>query len=233
MSLSRKELGFGRVIVGLDTKSVEEVEYKPTYIPPEEIEKRVLDGAKLKAQKKAKEILNEALKEAKKIREEAFEQGYIEGQRQAEAELLKLKQDLSKKWLDFFNSLEQQKEKIYAEYKQDLVLILRKSVEKIVGFLLEEEKSKIIEKLLEEAVSYIQNKKEVVVKINPQNKDLVLEILESLKKEYPNLNICQIKEDPSLEECDVVVENGNGLVENKLSSRIRQIEDILNKIELK
>lgn len=233
MSLSRKELGFGRVIVGLETKSVAEVEYKPTYIPPEEVEKKVLEGAKLKAQKKAKEILNEALIEAKKIKEEAFKQGYLEGQKKAEAELLKLKQDLSKKWIDFFNSLEEQKQKIYAEYKEDLLLIVRKSVEKIVGFILEEEKTKVIEKLLREAVDYIQNKKEVVVKINPQNKDLISEILESLKQEYPNLNVCQLKEDESLEECAVIVENGNGLVENKISSRLKQIEDILSKIELK
>jgi len=233
MSLSKKELSFGKVIVGLETKSVEEVEYKPTYIPPEEVERRVLAGAKKKAKEKAKEILNQALREAKAIKEKAFQEGYLEGQKQARAELDKLKQDLAQKWITFFDSLEQEKQKIYAEYKEDLLLLLRKAVQKITYVVLSEEKNKILESFLKEAVDYIQNKKEVVVKINPQNKELVLEILESIKKEYPSLNVCQVKEDASLEDCAVIVENGNGLVENRLSSRLKQIEEILAKIELK
>lgn len=223
----------GRIIIGLESKELEEIEYRPSYMPPEEIQKRVLEGAQKKAQQKAKEILSQALKEAEQIKKQAFQEGYEAGKKQAEAEVKTLRKELVDKWVSFFNLLEQEKFKIFSTYKTDLVLLVRRAVERVVNFVLETKHEQVIEGLLKEALEFIQNKKELCIKVNPEDKAVLEEVLSQIKQDYPNLHVAQIKTDPNIGRGGVIVENGNGLVDNQVEERLKEIDKILARLELR
>ncbi|MDQ7031531.1 MAG: FliH/SctL family protein [Desulfonauticus sp.] len=236
MSLSNSERiprTKARVIIGLQARELEELEgYSNNLMSPEEIEKKILERATQKAEQKAKEILTKAIKEAEDIRNKAFQEGYAKGQAEAQKQVIALKKDLENKWITFFRNLEQEKKTILANYKQDLVLLVRKCVEKIVNFTLDKEYEKIIERLFTEALEFMQSKQELKIKVNPQDKELILEILNKTKEHYPELNMAQVKEEAQVEPGGVVVENGTGLVENQVQVRLKEIDKLLAQLSL-
>jgi len=230
MSLSKTTTS-PKVLVGLVTRKLEDIEAKDRDVDLKTLEQKIISRSLSKAQAKAKEVLAKALQEAEEIKKQAYAQGYAQGQEEAKQSLEHVKRDLSKQVQTFLQALSAEKQNILESYKQDLVALLVKSVEKVVGYQLEKNSHQLIQALLEEAIFLLEEKEgELVIKVNPQDETNLNQILANLKDSF--LEKCKIKPDPKVPPLEVQVQAGNSLVKNNLEDRLKKVEQLLRQVSL-
>ncbi|MBT8764284.1 hypothetical protein KFV02_10100 [Desulfohalobiaceae bacterium Ax17] len=234
MSKSFSKPDSGKVIVGLQTRFLAELEARATdrsYLTPE-TEDKFWERVKARAQEKAREIIARAMQEAQGIREQAREEGLKQGQAQAAREIEKVKQKLTDDFARVISQIEQEKCNIWQRFRQDLVLLTRAAVEKVLGLELEKNKEKVLENLLDQALELIESKEELVIRVNPDDTELLQGIMDKLRAKHPQLSLWQVKPDPQITQGGLVLENGKGMVDNTIEGRYAAVKKILDELSL-
>ncbi len=237
MSLSdapRKITG-GRVIMGLRTRDLEEVNAESRQavrIDTPETEARFLERVREKARGKASEIINQAMTEAKEIRNKAREEGRARGMARADQEIQATREELSSNMGKVIASLKNEQSKIRNEYLQDMVLVLRASVEKILGLEIQENRINILESLLDQSLDLAESNKKLTLTVSPDDEEILKELLENAREKYPVVEGCRIKSSAKIKKGGLILENGNGMVDNTLDSRFEQIKKIVEQVSL-
>ena len=228
----------GRVIVGLETKLLSEVETKQFDQPllKPETEVQFWERVRLRAEQKAREIIAQAMEEAETIRnqarQEGLAEGLAEGRAEADREIENLKQEFGAQFSRLMASIQEEKSKIWQEYQEELVLLTKVAVEKVLGVTLAENKEQILANLFHQALEQIEKKKELLIKVNPDDAELMQEMLEKAKTAYPQLSKCQLKADPAIEQGGVILETKNSIVNNTIDARYGEVKKILDQLDV-
>ena len=197
-----------------------------------EREENFLQQVSLKAQSKAKDIIQEAMQEAESIRSQAYQEGLNQAQQDIQKQVQQTRDSLNKQFHQLINSLQKEKHKIWEDHSQDLVLLTKSAVEKVLNLELEAKRQESLTRLLEEGLETIDNQKGLTLKIHPQDGELLEDLLQQAQARFPALEKWRIKKDQKLEPGGVILETENGMVDNSLSTRWSEIMAVLEDLTL-
>ena len=226
----------GRVIFGLQSRGLEEMdreaESAARTITPDQ-EQEFLGRVKEKAREKASEILNQAMQEASQMREDSVKQGYEEGLKNAKAEIEKQKKDLAQKFEKFLSQMHKEKKDICERHRENLVMVMQAGLEKVVGQKIDDDYARVMESLLREALEQMEQSRELTIKVHENDQELIKNLLAKAGDEHPELGKCKVRASRKIQKGGLVLESGQGMVDNTLDSRYSKVREVVDKISLK
>ena len=232
MSLSSSGNG-GRVIIGLQSKELRDVECREDSPWMDECsQEEFVERVREKARGAARDVLARAMEKSEEIKSRAYQEGLAEGRDQGRQENEKMATELADRIHKALEGIATQREKIYAGYRRDMVVLLKAAVDKVLGWQLEEEREKTLFKLFDEAVEHLASGEELTVRVRPEDKEVVDRGVAALKENRPRMGSVQVVPSNDLEKGGVVVENENGIVDNSIESRLQAVRQILDQISL-
>lgn len=237
MSLSNTagKLTTGRVIIGLQTRGLDEINAEArdaVRIATPENEEKFMERVRARAKQKATEIINQALAEARDIKSHAFEEGHRSGLSKAEEEIAAQKDELSASLAKIFDTLKQEKRKIWTEHRQDIAMVLKASLDKILAIELEANKIDVMSNLLEQALEQAECSKSLTLTVSAKDEKIMRELLEKARQKRPEMASCRLKASKKVSKGGLILENGNGMVDNTIESRYKQIKEIVDQLSL-
>ncbi|WP_028574041.1 FliH/SctL family protein [Desulfonatronovibrio hydrogenovorans] len=237
MSLSDASPKFkgGRVIIGLQSRALDEMDLEARNsirLATPETEEKFLERVRERAGQKASEIISKAMAEAKEIKQKASEQGFEQGLSKSRREIDTVKESLSKDVARIFANLKQEKHKIWTRYRQDMVLVLRTSLERILGIEIEKNRAEILGILMDQALELVERGKELSLTVSPKDQELIEELMERAREKHPDIGNCRVKVSEKIKKGGLILENGSGVADNTLDSRYKQVKEIVDRISL-
>ncbi len=185
-----------------------------------------------KAAGMAKDMLERAAAEAGSIREQARQEGYAKGLEEAEAELESFRTGMADSVSGVLSAIEGQCSAIFAEWRGDLVALVRMAVEKGLARELSEERAATLEGLLPEAVAQLEKRRELVIRVHPDDEPVIADIVGVTKDRYPDVASWRVRGDASITPGGLVVESETSLADGRVESRMAVIEEIMDRLSL-
>lgn len=192
--------------------------------PATEIE--YMERVREKAKEKAREILEKAQSDAQELREKARQEGYDEGMRQASGELEEFRSGMSEAVSAVLSAIEGQRETLAAAWRNELVTLMRLSVEKIVNHELSENRVELMAALFDNAAARLGQSARNVVRVSPEDEPVVADIIASASSKIP-AGAFTVRADHTLAPGSLIVENDESMADNSLQGRRALIEEAL------
>lgn len=180
----------------------------------------------------ARNLLAEAKAEAEIIREQARKEGYDEGLAEAEAELESFRSGMAESVSAVLSAIEGQCSAIFSQWRGDLVGIARLAVERITALELEDKRAQTLEALLTEAVGLLEKRRELVIRVSPEDEPMIKDIVEQTKQRFEDVRSWRVKSDPAVSPGGMVAESESSLAEGRLESRKAAVDEILSRLTL-
>ncbi len=221
----------GRVIVGLESKQLGEIEQQnqePLW--SEENIENYVQRVKERARNVARDIINEAMREGEEIKAEAYNEGIKKGREEARAEEENRVAEFRENMRKALQDISEGREKIWADYRNDLLLLTQAAVEKTLGIELEEERQKIVSSLWEEALQLLESGQDITLRVRPEDKEVMQEAVAAWKEGNPRIGNVQVVPSRDLSKGGVVVESDSGIVDNSIQTRLDEVRGILDSI---
>ncbi|WP_018124823.1 FliH/SctL family protein [Desulfovibrio oxyclinae] len=227
----------GRVIMGMDTPgpnemSLQELEGKKRLMWDESIDEEYTARVRARAQAMAKDILAKAMQEAEQLKASAHEEGYNEGLAQAQQQLDQHVSSIGQTFQATVESLNSQGRNLWSDRRDDILKLVKAAVAKTIQVELSEQRVESLTALLEEALSKLEEQRELTIRCAPQDQELLDELMRQAKERNPGIGHWQLRPDPALENGGVVVETAQGRVDNTVDSRWAAVEPILEQMTL-
>lgn len=197
-----------------------------------ELDAEYLDRVKARAAQKAKEILVQAEAEAKEIRRRAMEEGFAQGLEQADQQVEQARKDMAAKLGQALKAVDQGRKAVWSEYRKDLAALASAAVDKILAVELSANRREVIAAYLDQAVEILDTERRLTLRVHPSDKALMAEILQLAAKELPEAAQWKVASDPDLEPGSLIVDSGDGLVDNSQSSRRAAVMALLDQLRL-
>ncbi len=232
LSDESKPREWGSVFMGTTTVSVASVEGDKNQNWSPADESAYLERVRAKAVEKASAILEEAQRDAERIRQEAHEQGYAAGEAEAEAELAEFRSAMGDSVASVLHAIEGQCSSIFARWRAELVAVLQAAVEKGVGMGLSADTNALLESLYVQAVSALENRRNLVIRVNPEDEPAIADIVALTQTRYPDLKIWSVKGDPSINPGGLVVESEDSLADARVENRMALVEEVLRTLTI-
>ena len=194
----------------------------------EEYFRRVRD----KAAAMAREVVDSAQAEIEEMRARAREEGLAEGRRLAAAEKEKFLSDQARALAASLGGLCTGCADLWNEQRQELVTLVRLTVEKLLNIELSARRTEILASLLHQAVEAIDSTRGLTVVVSPDDKELVDELLARAKAENPRLAQFSMRTEPGMTPGGLRLESEQGMVDNTLEGRWKAIEPILDQLAI-
>ena len=191
-----------------------------------------LARVKEKAEQLAAGIIADARIEADRLREEARKEGLDAGLADAQAELDAFRTGMTESVSSVLNAIEGQCSHIFDQWREDLVGVAQLAVEKITGIQLAAERRSILEALLVEAVSVLEKRREIVIRVNPEDEPVLADILGMTQERYPDVKSWRVKADATISPGGMMVESESSLAEGRLESRRAAVEEVMSRLVL-
>lgn len=172
--------------------------------------RRIIEAAEQQAQV--------ILEEAVRLREETLESGREEGYREGLAE-----------WDQARLAMQGARESLDAKYEAELVRLAVKIAEKIIGEELRTSPETIVS-IARESMRGIRNEQNLTVRVSASEKEQVVRQLDSLNRELGVGRNVQVIGDSSLSPGGCIVESERGIVDARLKTQLKRLEDILLRI---
>ncbi|XPV77140.1 MAG: FliH/SctL family protein [Desulfovibrio sp.] len=226
----------GRVVMGMDTPgpdtmSIQELEGKRQCAWDSNTDEDYIARVKKKAENMARDILSKAMTEAAEVREQAKQQGYEEGlalgQDQVNAHIAALTNDTS----TLLQSVADNGVEILQQRHEETLHLIRLAVAHATGIEMSENRQQSLSTLLREATEHLEATHNFVISVNPEDYELMQELLEQAKIINPTLGMWNLKTDPQIGG-GVIIETNQGMVENTTDSRWQEVENILSQMAL-
>lgn len=233
MSLSdTKKPRWGTVYMGTTAVTLDSVEGDRSQNWTGEDEARYLERVRGKAADMAAKILEDAKAEADAIRQAAHEEGYSAGMAQAEREIEEFQTAISGSVSAVLSSIETECGSIYAAWRDDLVTLLRVAAEKAIGMHLVEDKARLLEEVYIQAVAALENRRNLVIRVNPEDEAAIGDIVVMTQARFPDLKAWSVKADAAISPGGLVVESEDSLADNRLEKRAALVNEILKNLSL-
>ncbi len=230
-------LASGRVILGLNSNGPEETSVGqiegntgPQYT--DDTASDFFNRVRSKATNMAKDIITKAMTDAEQLKEKAKEDGFAEGMAQAEEQAAQQIQEMVNAFGETLNELKSQRAALWNEYHQDFLTLLRLAVEKTLHLQLKESRMEILGHLLDQSLEIIDSRTELVVKAHPDDVPALSDLLEQAAQSRTGLNNWRIKGDAKLHPGGILIESGEGMVDNTIEGRWSMVEQVLSQIDI-
>ncbi|SHN56552.1 FliH/SctL family protein [Desulfovibrio litoralis] len=198
----------------------------------EKTEKEYLERIKKQAIAKATEIIRDAKAESEQLYKDAKEKGYTDGLSEAKNELEEFRKELGANVGSVIEAIQGQSSKIFDKYREDLVILTKQAVEKILAYELSEEKKLVLEKLFREAMLKLDNRNNVIIKVNPDDEFIINDIISSASLKYPDLKIWRVQADSNIQSGGILLETQDSLIDNRIESRTQIVKEVLDSLNL-
>jgi flagellar assembly protein FliH len=196
------------------------------------LEDEFFERVREKAALRAREILAQAQDEAEAIKDRAYREGLARGRQEAGREAERMRQELSERFEAFLSGLDQDKTSLMERYKQDIVSFISLAVNKVVQQELDENRCEVLRNLLNEALELVDREREVTLSVNPEDGDLVRELMEQARAGYPRLEHWQIKTTPKVQPGGVVLETAGSRIDNTIENRWQAVNEVLDQLAI-
>lgn len=226
-----------RVIVGATGTSLDETTLESlsgssvrAWDPNMEAEywRRVRD----KAQAMAQEIVAKAKVEAEALRQQALQEGYHEGVRLAEEKYETIIADMSHGFAAALDHLDSHTDAVWRERRQDIVTLARLAVEKTLAVEMSGRREEILGALLDECLERVENLRQLVIRVHPEDQELMEELLKRAKSVHPSLERWRLKGNPDAARFSLLVETEQGVADGSVATRFQAVESILAQLTL-
>jgi len=223
---------WGRIFIGSTTVDLAlvEGEMRRNWTPEEEA--AYLERVRVKAAQKAAEILESARREADALREDAKQAGYAAGLAEAEEEITAFRSAMGDSVSSVLNAIEGQCSTIFTRWREELTTLLRLCVEKGVGITLSRNQAGVLEALYTQAVTTLENRRNLVIHVNPEDEPLIGDIVGLTLAKYPDLKAWSVKADSAVAPGGLTVESDDSLADNRLERRMALVNELLEKLTL-
>lgn len=205
----------------------------------------ILDAARQEAdtiRDKARQLHEEAannraeaeaeLAEAERIRLAGHDEGYSHGVEQALLELEEQRGHIDATTLSVLKAMEDQCNHLFESWREELAALLRQSVDTASGWVLDENRTAILEKLLEKSLEQLEQHRRIVVRANPEDAPAVEEVIDAVRRRFNDLQSWDIQPDPTMDPGGLVVESVSGKVDNRAETRRDIVEQALRHLTL-
>ena len=164
----------------------------------------------------AEQVLDAARQEGEAIREaarlayeEEKERGYAEGLALGKMEMAERMLDTMTRGVDYLEGLE-----------GTLVNLVMNAMNKIIdGFT---DKERVIS-VVRKSLGYVRSQKRVVMRVAPEDAELVQAEMQSLLRDYPGIGILDVAVDPRLQSGACILESELGLIDASLDVQLEGI----------
>ena len=191
-----------------------------------------LERVRAKATTLAQDILERARAEADSLRAQARAQGHEEGLTQARQELDEFRANMGDSASAVLRAIEAQSGSVLADWKDDLVAILRLAVTRITGLTLADDRAAVLQTLYLDAVKRFDDHRRLTIYVNPEDEAAVADIILAAKERVPGLEAWSVKPDPDLAPGGLRIESASSLADNSLAAREKAVNDILDGLEI-
>lgn len=191
-----------------------------------------------KARDEARDIITNAQEEAEVIKIQAGEEAdaikqeaYQEGLRQAQQEIEGDRQAAIQQSQALLEEARQSKLKVFRSCEADMVRLIMAMVKKVIAGELNTNPDIIIN-ILQEAINFLDTPENISVYVNPQELDIILEVMD---KGYltdigsNNINI-DIKADKRISPGGCLLESDAGSVDAQLETRIASVNNAIQEV---
>lgn len=236
MSLSddrkNRDEAWGTIFAGGREHSLGGIEHARSTAWNEQDEAAYLDRVRRKAEEAAAGLIAGARADAERIREEARQEGYDAGVKEAEADLEAFRGGMSESVAAVLGAIEGQCAHIFAQWREDLIHVTRLAVERISGLEMEERRRESLDALLMEAVSLLEKRRELVIRVNPEDEPVISDIVGMTKERFSDVKSWRVKADADISPGGMVVESESSLAEGRVESRMAAVDEVLKRLSL-
>lgn len=230
LSTTRVVMGAG--VDGPAETTVGEVEGQRPRQTKAELEAEFWERVRGKATAKAAALLAQARAEAAQLKMQAQEQGYQEGMQAASADFEAHIQSMSQAFGQTLATLQAGRASLWRQFGGELTALVHMAVAKAVGVTLSERRGEILAHLLDEALEQLEAKSALTVRVNPADEEAMGELLARARQADPGLSAWRIRGEEGLSPGSILLECGDGLVDNRLDSRLQAVQAVLDKLSL-
>lgn len=104
-------------------------------------------------------------------------------------------------------SIQEQCGAIFEAWRKDLAALVREVAEKGTGLVIRAERAEVLAALLDQSMRALLDKRSFSVRVNPEDADLVADILSDARHVNSRVSVWETVRDPSLEPGSLVVES--------------------------
>jgi flagellar assembly protein FliH len=184
---------------------------------------RIIDEAKVIADRMICEANEKAEEEMEKSREEGRRQGFEEGLREGKEEALRKHEELIKEAESIRDKANEDYANILKSAEEDIAALVMNVARKVINTELTMNK-KIILNLVSEALMRSSNRDSLVIRVSREDYDFVKENEESIKERVDGLGFLDIKQDPSLNAGSCIVETHYGCIDSSIETRMERLK---------
>ncbi|MEZ0576403.1 FliH/SctL family protein [Halodesulfovibrio aestuarii] len=189
-----------------------------------------MERVRERAAERASKILAKAREEAEWVKEKARQEGYEHGCQQAQQELEAIQQQHADSVSGVLGAIQGQCSNIFNNWRSDLVTVVRSAVEKVCAVELSENRQASMEKLFAEAVQVLDERRQLVITVHPDDESMVSAIIQNAQHHYNGLEAWTVKSDPAITAGGIIVESRDGMVDNTITSRKQAVDEILDQL---
>lgn len=165
-----------------------------------------------------------AREEAERIRDAAHGEGFQAGMEQAGAELREFRAELGQSLAAVLRAVAAQRKVISDSWREELVELVQTAVAAGTGWLLNKEHEAILRSLVLEAVSLLEDRATVTVRVNPEDEAAVGDMFMAARERVPELKQWIVNGDAGVERGGLVAESASGSVDCR-REHFRQLVD--------
>ncbi|WP_290917845.1 FliH/SctL family protein [Halodesulfovibrio sp.] len=189
-----------------------------------------MERVRERAAERASKILAKAREEAEWIKEKARQEGYEQGCQQAQQELEAVQKQHADSVSGVLGAIQGQCSNIFNTWRDDLVTVVRASVERTCAVEMSENRQSSMEKLFAEAVQVLDDRRQLVVTVHPDDEAMVSAIIQNAQHHYNGLEAWTVKASAAIEAGGIIVESRDGMVDNTITSRRQAVDEILDQL---
>ena len=210
-----------------DADSEPSVEEKPETEEPEEPEE--IEPPEPTPEELAEEIIAKAKQQAKQIEREAFEKGYAGGERAGQEMAEKAVEKTLTALNEAVESLRTIAQKRVKDVEDEEISLAVALARKIIHREIQQDPYVIVD-IVRSALSKSSLGEQVVVKVHPQDKDILSESHASIVQDMEEVRVLTFEADETLERGEAIVECALGELDLRIERQIQEVERTFEKI---
>lgn len=195
-------------------------------------EEKYFERVRSRAAEMGARLIAEAGAEADALRQKAREQGYNAGIAEAGAELEAFRSGMAESVFAVLGAIEGQCSHIFEQWREDIVGVARLAVKRITGLELSEQRGRVLEALLLEAIAMLENRRELVIRVNPEDEPVISDIINLTRERFSDVKSWRVRADVKITSGGMVVESESSLAEGRVESRLAAVDAVLKQLTL-
>ncbi|MDR1490192.1 MAG: flagellar assembly protein FliH [Desulfovibrio sp.] len=191
-----------------------------------------LERVRTRAENMAAGLVAKARDDAREIREQARREGYAKGLDEAGAELESFRAGMAESVAALLSAIEGQCSHIFARWREDLAEMAKLAVERVTAVELSEKRAQSLKSLLGEAVAVLENRRELVIRVNAEDEPALSDILNLTRELFPDVKSWRVRSDASISPGGLLVESESSLADGRMEKRLAAVDEVLKHLSL-